>query len=65
MDYNGDYAPEHFEVIESIGVGGGIIWHEEPKENKDQILESKGKPVNVSPIGELSNDAREDSIEKY
>lgn len=30
-----DYRPEHGEVVESAGVGDGIVGHEEPEEDED------------------------------
>ncbi len=52
---------DHAEVVETTGVRGGVVWHEEPEEGPDEILQGKGDPVDVAPGGVVGDDAGKDT----
>lgn len=39
------------EVVDAIGVGGGVVGHEEPEQSEDEILQAEGEPIDVAPRG--------------
>ena len=55
-EHGGD-AGEHFEVVEAVWVGAGVVGEEEPEEGEDGVLEAEGQPVDVSPGGVFRDDA--------
>ena len=61
FEQHGKNAVQHLEVVEPAGVGGGIVGHEEPEEDEDEILQAEGEPVDVAPGGVLGDDAGEDA----
>lgn len=52
-------APEHFEVVEPLRIRRGVVRHEEPEEEQDQVLQPEGEPVDVAPARVFGHDARE------
>ena len=62
---HGDNAPKHLEVIQPAGVGGGVVRHEEPEEDEDEVLQAEAEPVNVAPIGVFGDNAGEDTGDEY
>ena len=49
LEEHPDDTPQHFEIIEAVGVSTRVVGQEEPQEDEDEVLECKGKPVNVAP----------------
>jgi len=41
------------EVVYSFWVSAGVIGHEEPEEDEDEVLDAEGEPVDCSPAGVL------------
>ena len=64
LEEHPDDAPQHFEIVEAVGVSTRVVWEEEPQENEDEVLECKGKPVNVAPRGVFGDDPGEEASNK-
>lgn len=47
-------APEEFEVVEG-SVGGGVVWHEEPEQDEDEVLKTECHPVYRTPGYEVGD----------
>ena len=59
-----DDTPQHFEIIEAVGISTRVVGQEEPQEDDDEVLECKGKPVNVAPGGIFSDNPGEEASNK-
>lgn len=64
FEKHGDDGPEHFEIIETCGVGAWIVGQEEPEEEKDEVLHGEGEPVDVTPGGVFCDDAGENTSDE-
>lgn len=42
LEEHGYDAPEHLEVVETAGVGAGVVGEEQPEEEKDEVLQREG-----------------------
>ncbi len=38
---------EHFEVVESARVGGGVVGHKEEEKTEDEELNAEGEPLSI------------------
>ena len=45
--------------VGDVGVCGGVVRHEEPEEEEDEVLQGEGEPVHVAPVGAIGDDAGE------
>ena len=58
--HRGD-APQHAEVVEPLRVLGRVVRHIEVQGNEDAELRAKGKEINITPVGVVGHDARENA----
>ena len=61
LEKHRDDTPQHFEIVEAVRIGTGIVGQEKPKEDEDEVLESESEPIDVAPGGVFGYDAGEEA----
>lgn len=65
-EHNDDGAEDAEVGLEAaqVRIGGGVVGHEEPQEDEDEVLQPQGEPVHVPPRGILGHGARDDACDE-